>query len=347
MPENADKYECKKCTFKCSKLSNFNIHLSTAKHMRLHNPTFIPDNKIYLCNCGKKYKHSSTFYTHRKICVDQENINPKCAPLENSIIDQPDKISIADVKDLIMLLVKSQQEATQRQHDYTGEIINGVMKALPTMGNTTNTNSNNTNNTLNFYLTHTCKDAESIHDFTERFVERSAEYFKSNFREIASDQTDFASGVYDIFWKCLEEKPQTEKFIQTTDAKNGILYVKEKKKDEHRQLCGDAEFVKHIDGFDKAGLNIGHAMTKVFLPMRMQFIETMKAECGLPPDENDYDDEDEYEDAANKYKERVMDMKYKMSRQTHSATTLFDRKSMRDEVLSKTKRIKSVVNSDN
>ena len=174
-------------------------------------------------------------------------------------------------------------------------------------------------------------------------MERSAGFFKDNFRQIADNQTNFASGVYDIFWKCLEEKPQTEKFIQTTDVKNGVLYVKEKKKDEQRQLCGEAEFVKYMDGFEKAGLNLGHAMNKAFLPLQMEFVETMKAECGMPPNEEDFEDEDEYETARHKYKERVIEMKHKMCMQTHNATTIFDRKQQRDEILSKTRRAKEPI----
>ena len=148
----------------------------------------------------------------------------------------------------------------------------------------------------------------------------------------------------DIFWKCMEEKPQIEKFIQTTDVKNGVLYVKEKKKDEQRQFVGEAEFVKHMDGFEKAGLNIGHEMTKVLLPMKMKFVETLTAECGSPPDEDDYEDDEEYENALNKFKERVIDMKQKLSRQTFNATTLFDRKPQRENILIKTKRVKEESN---
>ena len=37
MPKNAEKYYCKDCDFKCSKLSNYNQHLSTRKHKMLTN----------------------------------------------------------------------------------------------------------------------------------------------------------------------------------------------------------------------------------------------------------------------------------------------------------------------
>jgi len=290
---------------------------------------------------------------HKKSC----DFTPPA--LENSVVDPNDipqdpiaggdmnKFAI-DMKEIVMLLATSQNNnikmLIENQEKMTasqqGALID-VVKALPPMGGT-HTNSHNNNNTLNFYLTQTCKNAESIHDFTDRFVERSSEFFNNNYREIAEDQTNFASGIMDIFWKCMEEKPQIEKFIQTTDVKNGVLYVKEKKKNEQRQLCGEAEFVKHMDGFEKAGLNIGHEMNKVIFPMKMKFVDTLTAECGSPPQEEDFDDEDDYENALHKFKERVGDMKQRLSRQTYNATTLFDKKPQREGILIKTKRMKEV-----
>jgi len=354
----SDKFFCEKCNYGCSKKNSFDKHINSKKH----NTTDIQlkHSQIHTCACGKQYNHRASLYNHKKMCDVQENSisqahsNAPSANLQNTFIDHEAvdkrdiiidelmksqlimretndilKVDNHEIKNLIMLLVEKYQENATKMGNVTNT--------------NTNTNTNSHNNTLNFYLTHTCKDAESIHDFTERFVERSAGFFKDNFRQIADNQTNFASGVYDIFWKCLEEKPQTEKFIQTTDVKNGVLYVKEKKKDEQRQLCGEAEFVKYMDGFEKAGLNLGHAMNKAFLPLQMEFVETMKAECGMPPNEEDFEDEDEYETARHKYKERVIEMKHKMCMQTHNATTIFDRKQQRDEILSKTRRAKEPI----
>ena len=360
MPKNAENYVCEDCSFKCSKLSNYNTHLLTAKHQMITNGNPNDNNKppknakAYTCNCGNKYNFSSGLSRHKQKC----DFTPPV--LENSVVDGDTNKFANDMKELVMLLITSQartQESQARTQEsqnnnikllienqekmtasHQGALIN-VIKALPASGDT-HTNSHNNNNTLNFYLTQTCKNAESIHDFTDRFVERSSEFFNNNYREIAADQTNFASGIMDIFWKCMEEKPQIEKFIQTTDVKNGVLYVKEKKKDEQRQLCGEAEFVKYMDGFEKAGLNIGHEMTKVLLPMKMRFVETLTAECGSPPDEDDFDNDEDYENALNKFKERVGDMKQRLSRQTYNATTVFDQKPQREGILIKTKRIK-------
>ena len=64
------KFTCEKCEFKCNKLSNYNLHLSTMKHKKLTNQILtvkMPKGK-YKCSCGKEYKHASTLSKHKKQC---------------------------------------------------------------------------------------------------------------------------------------------------------------------------------------------------------------------------------------------------------------------------------------
>ena len=345
-PNLSLKYNCEICDYNTDSKKDYNKHLLTAKHKILMDPNEkIPKiPKAYTCSCGKIYKHMSSLCNHKKKCNIQETIYPieKITSIENTFVDKKDKIIEEIIKDnlemknLIIMFMKKQQENTV-------EIVTDVMKALPPMGNTTNnTNTNSHNNTLNFYLTHTCKDAESIHDFTERFVAKSIEFFKDNYRQVASNQVDLASSVYDIMNKCLNEKPQIEKFIQTTDSKNGILYVKEKKKDEQRQFYGEAEFVKHVDGFEKTGMNIEQSINKVFLPMKDEFTELMRLELGNAPKESNYDNEDKFEEEMHNYKNRVMELKRNMCLQIYNTSTIFDKKHIRNEILERTKKIKQI-----
>jgi hypothetical protein len=226
------------------------------------------------------------------------------------------------------------------------ELVNKVIDVIPKMGNTTNTNSHNTtnNNTLNFYLTNTCKDAESIHDFADRYVKQCTDFFVENYRSIASNQMCLASNVYNIMFKCLEKNPQYMNFIQTTDVKNGIHYVKEKKKDENRQLCGDAEFIKYVDGFERAGASIGHAINKAFVPLQSEFSKKLESEVGQPPNEDDYEDEEEYEDLLDKYKQRKSESGRHLNMHIYNAMSLFDSNSRKMEVLTKTRRVKNTNN---
>ena len=58
MPKNAEYFVCNLCDFKCSKLSNYNLHLSTRKHkMKQNETTLAPKNAETLCcnNCEKTF----------------------------------------------------------------------------------------------------------------------------------------------------------------------------------------------------------------------------------------------------------------------------------------------------
>ena len=338
-PKTPINYVCEICNFTCTNKKDYTRHLSTAKHKRLTqdlHKTDIKPPKQYVCDCGKSYKHRQSLYKHKEKCKRGNVIHVKQEEVSNK----------EEMKSLFLQMIeiyqKSQTEINQQNHENTMELVNKVVEAIPKTGNTIN-NNNNTyieRQTLNFYLTNTCKDAESIHDFTDRYIKKCVEFLKDNYRAIAYKQVDLPSNVYDMFFKCLSENPQCMRFIQTTDVKNGVLYIKEKKKNENRELYGDAEFIKYMDGFEKAGLNICHAITKALNPLQLHFDNVLKEECGPEPCEDDYDDEDLYERDYDRYKSKLSDLQCQLMVQVFETANLFDNKRRCGEILSKTKRIK-------
>lgn len=338
-PKNPQKYNCENCTFKCSNKKDYTRHLLTAKHLRLTRDLQMTDKKtqkLYACDCGKSYMHRQSLHKHKDKCK-YKGVLPK---------KEEDPSNKEEMKSLFLQMIeiyqKNQIEMNKRNHENTMELVNKVVEAIPKTGNTIN-NNNNTyieRQTLNFYLTNTCKDAESIHDFTDRYIKKCVEFLKDNYRAIAYKQVDLPSNVYDMFFKCLSENPQCMRFIQTTDVKNGVLYIKEKKKNENRELYGDAEFIKYMDGFEKAGTNIGHAITKALNPLQLHFDNVLKEECGPEPCEDDYDDEDLYERDYDRYKSKLSDLQCQLMIQVFETANLFDNKRRCGEILSKTKRIK-------
>ena len=365
-PKSSNKFICDICLFGCINKQDYTRHLSTAKHINLINPNYLPSANIelYICVCGKEYKHSSTLCNHKKKCLVSQGPNTDTfhTNLTNTIIstenespeiDKRDQLierlftsntdlvsSSNEMKTMIHLLLEKYQES-QLQNQ---ELMSKIIDVMPQMGNTTNTNSNNNNttnnNTLNFYLTHTCKDAETIHDFTDRFVQRSVDFFKGNYVGVAHNEVDLVSNIYGIFKDCLDENPQTRKFVQTTDVKNGVVYIKEKPRDANWEVYGKAEFIKHMDGFEKAGSHIGHAINRAFFPIQANFEEIMERECGKEPNEDDYEDEDEYERDMDIYKGKTGDLKRHLLLQSLHAINLFDSKKIRNEVLENTRRLK-------
>jgi len=77
MPKNAQKINCEACDFKCCKQSNFDKHLTTAKHLKQINwceNDIIISNKMpdkpekFTCECGKLYQHYSGLWRHKHNC---------------------------------------------------------------------------------------------------------------------------------------------------------------------------------------------------------------------------------------------------------------------------------------
>ena len=56
-PQISPKFICEKCDYKCSKQSEFNKHISTNKHKTIQTPITEVTPKVYVCGCGKIYKH--------------------------------------------------------------------------------------------------------------------------------------------------------------------------------------------------------------------------------------------------------------------------------------------------
>ena len=77
------KHECKKCNYTTNRLSNWNRHILTDKHLR---------KRDYVCtNCGKPYKYLSGLSRHNFKCP--RNIQSHLDILTNKIDAQDDKIS--------------------------------------------------------------------------------------------------------------------------------------------------------------------------------------------------------------------------------------------------------------
>jgi len=366
MPKNAEKYVCEYCDYKCSKLSNYNIHLTTRKHLILTNTsiglTQKNTNTKFSCDCGKIYNHRQSLYNHKKKCNFQQENTPKeeITPKEDerdkliNILFNDKKEMIQErkemleerkeMKELIILMVKSMQDNQTNQTNLIKDVIPHV---APT-NNTTNTagdhnNLTNSQNTLNFYLTNTCKDAESLTEFTSRFCERIETFFTGNFQKIANNQEDLTKNVQEMFFECLEDKPQENKFIQTTDTKNGIYFVKEPNKVEKELTFGDSKFVKYKDSFKKTGSRIGHEINKVLQPCKNECLEELEKSLVPRPKEEDYEEDEDYEKAKDEYHKSTGTVKDNLMFQTYHAANIFDSKKVTEKVMSNTKRPKAVL----
>jgi len=220
MPKNADKYYCEKCNFKCSKQSNYDIHLATAKHKKILNDTDqMHTSRMYSCDkCGQEYKYHSGLWRHKQKCAitkeEEDVVTPPSTP-------QPQQFDSS----LIVELLKQNKELH--------EMVIGLAKNA---GNTTNNNTinNTTNNNkfnLNVFLNETCKDAINLNDFIQ-----SIELTVNDF--INTGEVGYVRGISDIMLERIRDMEPHVRPIHCTDLKRETVYVKDSdiwaKEDENK-----------------------------------------------------------------------------------------------------------------
>ena len=335
--KHASKYICEKCNFKCSKQSDFDRHLLTAKHVKLTNTSLGLTqnvNKI-VCNCGKTYSHRQSLYNHKKKCTFHEPIEeePISSSEDKLLIEQLMKDN-CELKNMFVSVLEQFQISQQQNQENTKVLANTIVESMSKMGNTTNNNIDNRKITINQYLTETCVNAENIHDFTDRFVEGCGGFFENNWRKIDSGQVDFVDNTRETFFKYLAENPQHMKFVQTTDVKRGVLYLKKKEKDGRIE---DSSFVKYEDGFGWAGNYIQHRLLQKLVPLQTFAIDTLKRECGNPPFEDDYSSKRDYDEACDRYKDHRGKAGRGILFKIHRAYNFIDRKGECIKIMEKSK----------
>jgi hypothetical protein len=208
-PKISAKFFCEKCNYKCSKNSEFNKHILTNKHKILQNPTFnINNSKIYECECGKKYKHSSTLYAHKNKCKYYEE--------QNYVITEENN----NTEGLINYLMKENLEFKQLLIDQ-----NKQMLELAKTGGNYNINNNSHNKTFNlqFFLNETCKNAMNITDFVD-----SLQLQLSDLEKVG--EIGYIEGISSIIIKNLNALDVTERPIHCTDKKRETMYIKDEDK---------------------------------------------------------------------------------------------------------------------
>jgi hypothetical protein len=215
-PENAAKFICDACDFKCCKESNFNKHLLTLKHKIRTNPNEkVSENaeKNYACACGKKYKHMSSLCNHKRLCP-----GIKILKTETNVIlsETNDKI---DHETLIQELMKQNNEFKTMLIEQNTKIMELAKEGKYITNNNTTTNNNNFN--LNFFLNEQCKDALNIMDFINQLQLNTTDLDMVG-------RVGYSEGISKLFIRGLKELDVFKRPIHCSDLKREVLYVKDK-----------------------------------------------------------------------------------------------------------------------
>ena len=206
MPKQAEKYSCKFCDFISSKKSNYDNHLTTAKHkyrtFRTENSQKMP---LHICNCGKTYKARNSLWYHKKKCKEGLSESKNTEDSIKSIVDNENKIDVNVVRQLISQNRELQTELMNVVKNKSNIIIN-------------NTQNNEVN--INMFLNEQCKNALNFADFING-IEISKNDLENN------AQLGFVDGVSKILTDNLKQLTLHERPIHCTNLKREIMYIKD------------------------------------------------------------------------------------------------------------------------
>jgi len=235
MPKNAEKYSCIVCDFKCSKISNYNIHILTNKHKMLTNVDKENDKNAskFKCDCGKEYNHRQSLSLHKKKCLIHQSAN---VISHDAIIDNPN-----EQQKLIDYLMKENSEFKQLMIDQNKHMLALANKVGNNNNNNNNNTTNNNNFNLQFFLNDTCKNAMNIMDFVSQL--------QVGIKDLEdTGRLGFAEGISKIFINGLKQMDVSDRPIHCSDFKRETLYIKDKdqwsKENEDKSLLTNA--IKHV-----------------------------------------------------------------------------------------------------
>jgi len=212
-PKSSNILYCELCDYSSSKKSQYTRHLSTDKHKTRENGSKMVENDSnlgpkssnhYECMCGKKYKHDSGYYRHKKKCLENKLVKTT---------NEQNTTKMSD-KEIISMLVSQNSELM-------GLIKNGINNTTTNTINNTN-NSNNSFN-LNVFLNETCKDAMNISDFVRSIKVRLDDLENTGRR-------GYIEGISDIILKNLNNLEQQLRPVHCSDSKREVLYIKDNNK---------------------------------------------------------------------------------------------------------------------
>ena len=249
------EFHCEYCDYTTSKKSQWERHISTAKHFRLtqaytglqkkfqgdflcenckktfnHRQSLFRHKKIckkghrqlakisqklakishpkFVCECGKSYKHASSFSKHKSKCIHLHNEEE-----EQTILN--DIVPNNNVEILLKAILQENQNIAHENKVLRDKLSNLEMNVT----NITNNNTNNNQFNINMFLNDKCKNAMNLTDFIEK-IQLTLEDLKY------TSENGYTSGISNIFIKNLNDMDVTERPIHCSDEKRLQFYIK-------------------------------------------------------------------------------------------------------------------------
>lgn len=209
--KSSANFECVICNFITSRKSQYERHLTTAKHKILIDPNKkVPKKETEACKCGKVYKHQSSLCAHKKMC----KFNDK----------EPSSIPVMDMSyNIILEIVKQNQEFKELliEQNKENQKLQQQLIEMAKEGKTINNNNTTNNFNLQLFLNEKCKDALNLDDFV-----RQIKLQLSDLDMIG--RVGYMEGMSKIFLRNLKALDVFKRPIHCSDLKREVLYIKDK-----------------------------------------------------------------------------------------------------------------------
>jgi hypothetical protein len=262
MPKKAEFLVCEICDFKCCKRSNYNVHLSTGKH--LANVNGDQKKSVFCCKkCNKIYNSNNGLWKHSKSCIT--NNNSGCYQKGNIVTSITENAEKAETsKNKLFSCEFCNKEYKSRKglwsHNRTctsnkdkvidhlikenSDFKNIVMEMMKSnsdlqkqlvdvcknSNNTINSNNNISNKTFNlqFFLNEQCKDAMNINDFVNSF-----ELQLIDLESVGN--LGYVEGITKQFLDKLNGMDIYKRPMHCSDSKRETIYIKDEDKWEKEE----------------------------------------------------------------------------------------------------------------
>ena len=123
-------FYCENCDYTCYKKNDYEKHLLTKKHNAQKCSKKI---EIFICNCGKEYKHKQSLNRHKLKC-DSNNfiVTKECKKSKDS----------NEFKDLVCKLIEENNEIKNTILKENTELRKQIGELIPQIGNNNNSHNN-------------------------------------------------------------------------------------------------------------------------------------------------------------------------------------------------------------
>jgi len=222
MPNNDNMIICEKCDFKCFKLSNYEKHILTRKHISAY-ANLPPKIEIlnYSCKCGKEYKFRQSLYTHKKTCqaINHDSVNSEIQDPSNNGVIQVLLKENSDFKSMLIEMMKSNTDLQKQMVD----LCQKIQPTQPTQPSTINNNINTDNSSKTFnlqvFLNEKCKDAMNLDDFANSIQLKLSDLIRVG-------EEGYIPGMSKVIIEWLKKLEECQRPIHCSDEKREVIQVK-------------------------------------------------------------------------------------------------------------------------